>query len=137
MPDYSIVPALCQALGITVAELIQGQKDEEKGTPLSEEQALELVERISDLEKTVRRLRNTLRLVGVVVLLWGVSRIAVGAASIAMAYASGIYGADVLAMVVSGSARQIARGVVWLLGGGLILLVAHAMSSPRAKPNDK
>ncbi|MCD8146246.1 MAG: helix-turn-helix domain-containing protein [Clostridiales bacterium] len=137
MPDYRIVPALCQALDISVAELIQGREDEKKDAPLSEEQALELVERISGLEKAVRRLRNALRLVGVAVLLWGVSRIALGAANIAIAYASGIYGADALAMVVSGSARQIARGAVWLIGGGLIFLVAHAMSSPGAKSDKR
>ncbi len=61
MPDYGIVPALCQALDITVAELIQGQEAEEKGAPLSEEQAMELVERISSLEKMVRRQRRARR----------------------------------------------------------------------------
>ncbi|MCD7838014.1 MAG: helix-turn-helix domain-containing protein [Clostridiales bacterium] len=137
MPDYSIVPALCEALDITVAELIQGQEDEEKNAPLSEEQALELVERISGLEKMVRRLRNALRLMGVVVLLRGLGAVGFGVVSIVMAYAAGNLGADTLAMVVSASTSRIASGTVWLIGGGLILLVAHAMSSPRVKADKK
>ncbi|MCD8353095.1 MAG: hypothetical protein LUC47_02090 [Clostridiales bacterium] len=137
MPDYSIVPALCQALGITVAELIQGREDEEKGAPLSEEQALELVERISGLEKMVRRLRNALRLMGAVVLLRGLGAVGFGVVSIVMAYAGGVLAGDALAMVVSASTSRIASGTVWLIGGGLILLVAHAMSSPKAKADKK
>ncbi|MCD7886435.1 MAG: helix-turn-helix domain-containing protein [Clostridiales bacterium] len=40
-------------------------------------------------------------------------------------------------LVVSASTSRIASGTVWLIGGGLILLVAHAMSSPRVKPGKK
>ncbi|MCD7820809.1 MAG: hypothetical protein LUG64_01170 [Clostridiales bacterium] len=40
-------------------------------------------------------------------------------------------------LVVSASTSRIASGTVWLIGGGLILLVAHAMSSPKVKSGKK
>lgn len=67
------------------------------------------------------------------VLARGLGGVGFGVVNIVMAYAGGVLARDALAMVVSASTSRIASGTVWLIGGGLILLVAHAMSSPTKK----
>lgn len=47
MPDYSVVPSLCEELNISAGELISGKESEDK----SDSQLLEALERIQKLEK--------------------------------------------------------------------------------------
>ena len=52
MPDYSIVKPLCHELGITVAELIDGEEKENKNIRVADErQIIDILERIQRLEK--------------------------------------------------------------------------------------
>ncbi len=52
MPDYSIVKSLCEELGVTVAELMDGELSEEKSVrTYDDEQILDLLRRTQELEK--------------------------------------------------------------------------------------
>lgn len=52
MPDYSVVKSLCEELGITVAELMDGEAAEEKSfRGYDDEQIMDLLKRTQDLEK--------------------------------------------------------------------------------------
>lgn len=52
MPDYSVVKNLCEELEISVAELLDGEKAEEKSVRLyDEEQIIDLLRRTHELEK--------------------------------------------------------------------------------------
>lgn len=52
MPDYSIVKPLCQELGITISELMDGEVKSDRSIRVSdEEQILDMLERIQRLEK--------------------------------------------------------------------------------------
>ena len=52
MPDYGIVKPLCQELGITVSELMDGEvKDDNSIRVFDEEQILDMLRRIQQLEK--------------------------------------------------------------------------------------
>ena len=52
MPDYSVVKSLCEELGITVAELMDGEASVEKSVrTYDEEQMMDLLKRTQDLEK--------------------------------------------------------------------------------------
>ena len=53
MPDYGIMKPLCQELGITVSELIDGEvKADSSIRVFDEEQILDMLGRIQQLEKT-------------------------------------------------------------------------------------
>lgn len=52
MPDYSIVKSLCEELGVTMAELLDGEKAGDKSVRVyDDEQMLDLLRRIQELEK--------------------------------------------------------------------------------------
>ena len=51
MPDYSVVRTLCEELGITIAELMDGKVSENSVPSFMEEQILELIRRTQELEK--------------------------------------------------------------------------------------
>lgn len=51
MPDYSVVRTLCEELGITIAELMDGKVSENSVLSFMEEQILELIRRTQELEK--------------------------------------------------------------------------------------
>ena len=52
MPDYSVIEALCRALDITVAELMDGENASQEGIrPYDETQVVELLRRTQELEK--------------------------------------------------------------------------------------
>ncbi len=51
MPDYAIVKNLCDALEITIAELLEGKKADEAMSICHEEQMLDLIKRMQELEK--------------------------------------------------------------------------------------
>ncbi len=52
MPDYSVVQPLCRELGITIAELMDGEEKEHGNIRVfDEQQALDLLERIQRLEQ--------------------------------------------------------------------------------------
>ena len=64
MPDYSVVKALCDELEITVAELMDGEKSEEKSVrTYDEEQIMDLLKKIQDLEKQKELLYGVLLIV--------------------------------------------------------------------------
>ena len=72
MPDYSIAQPLCKELGITVAELMDGEVGEEKSVrTYDEEQIMDLLKRTQDLEK-----QRTV-LFGVVLVIMGIACAAV------------------------------------------------------------
>ena len=52
MPDYSIVKPLCQELGITITELMDGEVKENNSIRIfDEQQIIDMLERIQRLEK--------------------------------------------------------------------------------------
>lgn len=52
MPDYSVVKNLCEELGITVAELMDGEATDEKSVrTYDDEQIMDLLRRTQELEK--------------------------------------------------------------------------------------
>ena len=64
MPDYAVVKDLCAELGITVAELIDGEPAEEKSVrTYDEEQILDLLKRTQELEKQKDLLRGVILIV--------------------------------------------------------------------------
>ena len=66
MPDYSIVKPLCQELGITVSELLDG---EDKGTH-NDELLLNMLERIQALEK------QKMSMTGILLIIMGIAVLA-------------------------------------------------------------
>ncbi|MGN0537758.1 MAG: helix-turn-helix domain-containing protein [Acutalibacteraceae bacterium] len=52
MPDYSIVELLCKELNITLAELMNGEKDEKNMHTYDNEQIVGMIKEIQDLKKT-------------------------------------------------------------------------------------
>ena len=77
MPDYSIVKSLCEELGITIAELMDGEESEEKSVRVyDEEQIMDLLRRTQELEKQ----KN---------LLYGIMLIVMGVALQALSYTFG------------------------------------------------
>lgn len=72
MPDYSVVQILCEALGITVAELMDGEEAEKSSVRVyDEEQIMDLLRRTQELEKQ----KNTLY--GVVLIIMGIALLSV------------------------------------------------------------
>ena len=64
MPDYSVVEALCDELEITVAELMDGEKSEEKSVrTYDEEQIMDLLKKTQNLEKQKELLYGILLIV--------------------------------------------------------------------------
>ena len=77
MPDYSVVKTLCEELGITVAELMDGEDTEVKSVrTYDDEQIMDLLKRTQDLEKQ----KN---------LLYGILLIVMGIALQALSYTLG------------------------------------------------
>ena len=64
MPDYSVIKILCEELGITVAELMDGEDTEEKSVRIyDDEQIMDLLKRMQDLEKQKNLLYGILLIV--------------------------------------------------------------------------
>ncbi len=64
MPDYSVIKSLCDELGITVAELMDGEAAEEKSLRgYDDEQIMDLLKRTQDLEKQKNLLHGVLLIV--------------------------------------------------------------------------
>lgn len=62
MPDYSIILRVCQALDITLKELLDGRdSDKSEKNAYTDEQVLELLERTRSLEKKVDKLFGIFR----------------------------------------------------------------------------
>ena len=51
MPDYSIIKKLCEELGITLSELMDGEEEKESIRVYDDEQIVELLKRIQNLEQ--------------------------------------------------------------------------------------
>ena len=55
MPDYSIIDQLCKELGISIAELLDGEDKEENSIRVyDEEQVKALLKKVNDVEKTYK-----------------------------------------------------------------------------------
>lgn len=68
MPDYSIVKSLCEELEVTVAELLDGEKAEDKSVRVyDDEQMLDLLRRTQELEK------QKVMLTGVILIVMGIA----------------------------------------------------------------
>ena len=64
MPDYSVIKNLCEELEITIAELMDGEKAEDKSVrTYDEEQIMDLLKRTQDLEKQKNLLYGILLIV--------------------------------------------------------------------------
>ena len=64
MPDYSIIKALCDELEISIEELMDGEKSEEKSIrTYDEDQILDLLKKTHDLEKQKELLLGLLLIV--------------------------------------------------------------------------
>ena len=71
MPDYSIVKPLCQELGITIAELMDGEVKENNSIRIfDEQQIIDMLERIQRLEKQKQSL------FGIMLIIMGIAMIA-------------------------------------------------------------
>ncbi len=69
MPDYSIVKPLCQELGITITELMDGEIKENNSIRIfDEQQIIDMLERIQRLEKQ--------SLFGIMLIIMGIAMIA-------------------------------------------------------------
>lgn len=109
MPDYSIIQALCEALDVTLPELMDGEDAAEDSVRLyDDEQILDLLHRTQELER-----KNSI--------LYGLVLIVLGIASGAMAQITG--GSDVqdfLSGLLTGlSAAEILAGI-WIAGKKII-----------------
>lgn len=109
MPDYSIIQALCEALDVTLPELMDGEDAAEDSVRLyDDEQILDLLHRTQELER-----KNSI--------LYGLVLIVLGIASGAMAQTTG--GSDVqdfLSGLLTGlSAAEILAGI-WIAGKKII-----------------
>ena len=68
MPDYSIVKSLCEELEVTVAELLDGEKAEDKSVRIyDDEQMLDLLRRTQELEK------QKVMLTGLILIVMGIA----------------------------------------------------------------
>ena len=68
MPDYSIVKSLCEELEVTVAELLDGEKAEDKSVRIyDDEQMLDLLRRTQELEK------QNVMLTGLILIVMGIA----------------------------------------------------------------
>lgn len=64
MPDYSVVRQLCEALELTIAELIDGEEATDHSVRTYDEaQILDLLQRTQELELQQKRLHGTLLMV--------------------------------------------------------------------------
>lgn len=71
MPDYGVVKLLCQELGITVSELMDGEvKSDSSIRVFDEEQILDMLERIQRLEK------QKLSILGILLIVMGIALLA-------------------------------------------------------------
>ena len=71
MPDYSIVKPLCQELGITITELMDGEIKENNSIRIfDEQQIIDMLERIQILEKQKQSL------FGIMLIIMGIAMIA-------------------------------------------------------------
>ncbi len=50
LPDYSVMKALCGELGVTVAELMNGEEAKEKNDAHNDEQMMDMLKRVQELE---------------------------------------------------------------------------------------
>ncbi len=71
MPDYGIIKSLCEILGVTVSELMDGEEEKESIRVYDEEQILELLRRTQELE----RQKNTLY--GMLLIVMGIALLAI------------------------------------------------------------
>jgi transcriptional regulator with XRE-family HTH domain len=68
MPDYSAIEPLCQALNISISELLDGEENERENIRLyDDKQMLNMVERVQYLEK------QNQTLMGIMVLIMGIT----------------------------------------------------------------
>lgn len=71
MPDYGIVKPLCQELGITISELMDGEvKDDNSIRVFDEEQILNMLARIQQLEK------QKMSIFGILLIVMGIALLA-------------------------------------------------------------
>jgi transcriptional regulator with XRE-family HTH domain len=71
MPDYGIVKPLCQELGITISELMDGEvKDDNSIRVFDEEQILNMLARIQQLE------RQKMSIFGILLIVMGIALLA-------------------------------------------------------------
>lgn len=71
MPDYGIIKSLCEILGVTVSELMDGEEEKESIRVYDEEQILELLRRTQELA----RQKNTLY--GMLLIVMGIALLAI------------------------------------------------------------
>ena len=71
MPDYSIVNELCDALGITVSELLDGEENERENLRMYDnDQMIEMLARIQRLEN------QRVTIIGIILIVMGISLLA-------------------------------------------------------------
>lgn len=66
MPDYAIIQDLCKRIGVTVAELIDGEENENSIHTYDEDQMIDMLRKIQELEKknnNINKLINEILLV--------------------------------------------------------------------------
>ena len=109
MPDYSLIQKLCEALDVTLPELMDGEDAAENSVRVyDDEQILDLLRRTQELE----RQKNTL---------YGLVRIVLGIASGAMSKTTG--GTDVqkfIAGILMGLSAAETLSDIWIIGKKLL-----------------
>ena len=71
MPDYGIVNELCDALGITVSELLDGEENERENLRMYDhDQMIEMLARIQRLEN------QRVTIIGIILIVMGISLLA-------------------------------------------------------------
>ena len=105
LPDYSVIKTLCNELGITITELMDGEEQEENSIRLyDEEDIVDLLKCINEAEKQKNRLKSW------IYICLSASLLAFGI------FCSGSVSANIISIII-----LIASGIVALLGLGYTL----------------
>lgn len=95
MPDYSIIEHLCKTLGITIAELMDGDDSDQNGVRIyDEEQILDLIRRVQELERQKQ-------------VMYGILLFAMGAAMLSLSH---LFGGSAVKDFISGLLLGISVG---------------------------
>ena len=105
LPDYSVIKMLCNELGITITELMDGEEQEENSIRLyDEEDTVDLLKCINEAEKQKNRLKSWICIcLSASLLIFGI-------------FCSGSVIANIISIII-----LIASGIVALVGLGYTL----------------
>lgn len=85
MPDYSIIEPLCQALGISISELLDGEENEKENIRVyDDKQMLNMIERVQQLET------NNKMIIGMMLIVMGSASMSISSLDVISSFMSGV-----------------------------------------------